>query len=154
MSVNTLVNDICELTLATALPLNGVTMKAVALPSQGQDYAERLLNLTAGTTVSVSGWGTLSAGGSSPTILQVVDVYTYTDSNCNSLLGGGVTSDMICAGVDEGGKDSCQGDSGGPLFLTGGNQHLVGIVSWGYGCARPRQPGVYAQTSTHINWLS
>ncbi|CAG0906313.1 unnamed protein product, partial [Darwinula stevensoni] len=144
---NDLSNDICLLTLDEPLPLDDVTMKAVALPEQDQDYE-------GGVDVSVSGWGTLSPGGSTPDILQVVDVYTYTDDACNEAYGGDVTPDMICAGVDEGGKDSCQGDSGGPLFLKGGDEHLVGIVSWGYSCAEPDFPGVYAQTSTHIDWLA
>ena len=39
-----------------------------------------------------------------------------------------------------GGKDSCQGDSGGPMTYMGTH---VGIVSWGYGCARPAYPGMY-----------
>ena len=50
---------------------------------------------------------------------------------------------MICAsgGSDE--KDSCQGDSGGPLFATRNNKHyVVGITSWGIGCALPEYPGV------------
>lgn len=39
----------------------------------------------------------------------------------------------------EDGKDASQGDSGGPLTADG---LLIGIVSWGNGCARPLSRGV------------
>lgn len=44
---------------------------------------------------------------------------------------------------------SCQGDSGGPIIgmYSNGTRVLVGIVSFGIGCADARYPGVYAKVS-------
>lgn len=61
---------------------------------------------------------------------------------------------MICAGDINGGHDSCQGDSGGPLVAVIRNkQTLIGVVSFGAGCARPRVLGVYANVVTQRNWI-
>ncbi len=60
-----------------------------------------------------------------------------------------ITKNMMCAGVNGGGKDSCQGDSGGPL-LDRENGVLVGVVSWGTGCAVDGFPGVYARISSQV----
>lgn len=57
---------------------------------------------------------------------------------------------MICGAVPEGGKDACQGDSGGP-FAVGGE--LVGITSWGFGCALKGYPGVYSRVPALRSWV-
>ena len=67
-----------------------------------------------------------------------------------------LSDEMLCAGVDGGGVDSCQGDSGGPLTfhnISSGKTSLVGIVSWGYGCALPNSYGVYARVSSVMDWI-
>nr|NP_001191249.1 cocoonase-assisted protein [Bombyx mori]ADV78477.1 cocoonase-assisted protein [Bombyx mori]BAJ61819.1 cocoonase assistant protein [Bombyx mori] len=61
-----------------------------------------------------------------------------------------LTSNMFCAGPPEGGKDSCQGDSGGPAVK--GNVQL-GVVSFGVGCARKNNPGIYAKVSAAAKWI-
>jgi secreted trypsin-like serine protease len=60
---------------------------------------------------------------------------------------------MLCAAAP--GEDSCQGDSGGPLILTSGDPVLVGIVSWGDGCAEPGHPGVYVRIDRdhYLDWI-
>ncbi|GJQ74528.1 hypothetical protein Trydic_g21393 [Trypoxylus dichotomus] len=88
-----------------------------------------------------SGWGTMREGGSVADILRQVYVPLMSDEDCRKFYGKNkITDRMLCAGYVEGGHDSCQGDSGGPLVY---NNTLIGVVSWGIGCARPSYPGVY-----------
>lgn len=59
---------------------------------------------------------------------------------------------MFCSGVVGGGTDTCQGDSGGPIVdkKTG---TLVGVVSFGIGCARKNYAGVNARVSAVSDWI-
>jgi len=65
-----------------------------------------------------------------------------------------LTDNMMCAGYDEGGKDSCKGDSGGPLVCKQGDKWLQhGVVSFSFGCAEQHQPGVYSNVVKFIPWI-
>jgi len=108
--------------------------------------------MKAGDMLTVSGWGTLSSGGLQPDALHGVNVPLITDEECKKAYGvSSITSSMICAGdVANGGIDSCQGDSGGPLTF---DDTVVGVVSWGIGCAHAGNPGVYARVSALLGWI-
>ncbi|XP_069162462.1 transmembrane protease serine 9-like [Procambarus clarkii] len=138
-------SDIAILHLASPLTFNN-NVAPIALPEQGH---------TATGDSIVTGWGTTSEGGSTPDVLQKVTIPIVTDAECRDDYGASeILDSMICAGVPEGGVDSCQGDSGGPLAASDtGSTYLAGIVSWGYGCARPGYPGVYTEVSYHVDWV-
>ncbi|KAK2884826.1 hypothetical protein Q8A73_021300 [Channa argus] len=110
-----------------------------------------------GTASWVTGWGNVKEGEPlpSPQALQEVEVPVVGNKKCNCLFGGAtVTDNMICAGVLAGGKDSCQGDSGGPMVTKKGSVWVQsGIVSFGFGCARPNLPGVYSRVSRYQSWI-
>ncbi|XP_027223425.2 trypsin-1 [Penaeus vannamei] len=141
----TISNDISLLKFSQPLSFNDY-VRAIDIPAQGH---------AASGDCIVSGWGALTEGGSSPSALQKVSVPIVSDDECRDAYGqSDIEDSMICAGVPEGGKDSCQGDSGGPLACSDtGSTYLAGIVSWGYGCARPNYPGVYAEVSYHVDWI-
>jgi trypsin len=102
--------------------------------------------------LTVIGFGATSEGGNGSSRLQEVNVNYIDYQTCNNLYNGEIVdSVMLCAGVPGGGKDSCQGDSGGPIFDQEGTQ--VGVVSWGYGCARENSPGVYSRVSGVKDWI-
>ncbi|XP_040298480.1 trypsin-like [Bufo bufo] len=107
---------------------------------------------TSGTTCLISGWGnTLRSGTNYPDLLQCLNAPILTASQCSSAYPGEITSNMICIGYLEGGKDSCQGDTGGPVVCNG---QLHGVVSWGYGCALRNFPGVYTKVCNFNSWIS
>ena len=108
--------------------------------------------LIPGLSGVISGWGATREGGSAPDELQSVRVPLISKKLCQKQYAffGKIPKGEICAAYPQGGKDSCQGDSGGPL-VVGGN--LAGIVSWGYGCARPKMPGVYTEVAYYRDWI-
>jgi len=115
--------------------------------------------LPPGSPVLVAGWGATSEGGLEADRLQEVTVEVTGQTKCRTLykqmVGADIGEDILCAGLDEGGKDACQGDSGGPLVSDQGDGtfRLVGVVSAGLGCARRNVPGLYAKVSNHMGWI-
>ncbi len=140
-------NDIAILELETAItnvsPIKPLTPELEA-------------SLKVGDLLTVMGWGNMSIteDSSFPTVLQEVKVGLYDRAKCNTAYKGGITDVMLCAGFEEGGKDSCQGDSGGPLVIKkNGQWYQAGVVSFGEGCAAKGIPGVYARVSKFVNWV-
>jgi len=135
--------DIAIWKLSTSVPTSS-TIGYVSLPASGSDPA-------AGSTVTVAGWGTQSSGANtSPNALYKVSVPVVARTTCRNSYSN-LTNNMVCAGLTAGGKDSCQGDSGGPLVDA--SKTLVGVVSFGEGCALPNYPGVYTRVSTALTFI-
>jgi trypsin len=101
----------------------------------------------AGSPVDITGWGSTSQNSSATQdTLRGATVNIVADATCASDYGPDFDSGtMVCAAAP--GKDTCAGDSGGPLHapVGGGVYRLVGITSWGEGCAQPNAPGVYTR---------
>ncbi len=94
----------------------------------------------AGESGVVLGWGRTSETDRPAMSLRKVTVPILSDSECAAKEPDYRQGAMLCAG--RGGRDACTGDSGGPLVVKG---RLAGVVSYGRGCARPDEPGVYTR---------
>jgi transmembrane serine protease 3 len=139
-------NDVAVVKLSKPIKFSD-TIQPACLPAQNE-------NVKDGTNGIVAGWGALREGASGPQGLNQVVVPTIGSASCKQMYGNIIPEAMLCAGYDQGQKDSCQGDSGGPYFFEGKNGYtLHGVVSWGAGCARPRSPGVYARVATYMDWI-
>lgn len=132
-------------------------IRPVCLPASGALFPGGML-------CYVTGWGNtrddvpLAGVGT----LQEVQVPIISQSSCQEMYRTDPTEqvdilyDMICAGYQQGGKDSCQGDSGGPLVcqMVNGTWVQAGVVSFGLGCAHVNKPGVYARLTSYSNFIT
>uniref|UniRef100_A0A9J8BZ37 Transmembrane serine protease 4a n=2 Tax=Cyprinus carpio TaxID=7962 RepID=A0A9J8BZ37_CYPCA len=139
--------DIAMIRLQSPITV-GESRRPVCLPPQD-------LGLKGGDNVVVTGWGHLSEKGNLSPKLQKAQISIIDTDQCSSpsVYGISVTPRMICAGFLTGGVDACQGDSGGPLVYSYGRWMLVGVVSWGLGCARQDHPGVYTNMDQMLSWV-
>ncbi len=144
-------HDVSLLHLSSPLDLSGSSARAIGLATAADAQAGRT---GAGVSATITGWGTLSSGGSSPDQLRTVTMPIISNGQAQAAYAQEtITSDQLAAGAA--GKDSCQGDSGGPMTVAGaGATLLAGVVSWGYGCADANFPGMYARVSSFADWIA
>ena len=138
-------NDLSILTLEHA---------SAHAPTQVAAGSERTI-WNPGVLATIAGWGATDKDATEfPDTLQKANVPITTDAYCESAYPDDEGWDfdpetMVCAGYPKGGVDSCAGDSGGPLFAqtSTGARRVVGVTSWGNGCAEKGYPGVYARVA-------
>ncbi|RDW58266.1 hypothetical protein BP5796_12196 [Coleophoma crateriformis] len=140
-------NDIALWHLSSPLAASS-TIGYATLPVQGSDPV-------VDTTTTTAGWGLLSESGSTlPATLRKVSVPVISRATCRAEYGtSAVTTNMFCAGLAAGGKDSCSGDSGGPIIDTSTGV-LLGLVSWGQGCAEAGYAGVYSRLGNYVTYVT
>lgn len=144
----TMFNDIAIVFLNKPLTWSG-QVQPICLPSE---------RVKSGDICKVIGWGNTEETGKQHK-LRELSVPILSRKECTNYEAGWyheswVQNKQICAGFEEGLRDSCQGDSGGPLFRTlKGVYELVGVVSWGDGCADARKPGVYQNVFDYNDWI-
>jgi trypsin len=126
--------DLAVLTLATPS-----TRTPLPLAGPGDEGLYR-----DGRAAQVYGWGATSESAPPSRYLLTATVPLRGDDYCRAGDGTFDAQRLTCAGFDAGGVDSCQGDSGGPLVAAG---KLIGVTSFGDGCARAGRPGYYVRVA-------
>ena len=93
-----------------------------------------------------------------PNIPHEAEIKILPRKTCKKQYYNRFTSRMLCAGFQNGGRDTCDGDSGGPLMCKGkdGRWKLTGITSWGDNSLcdpNSDKPGVYVNVLKYLKWI-
>ncbi|XP_046748444.1 trypsin-1-like [Diprion similis] len=135
--------DIALLKLHVPLQF-GDGKQPIVLPSSEHEVDD-------GTATNVTGWVMGTQGNSAPQ-LTVVSTPTINQTICKSSLPSfkDLLDSMLCAGHMDADAEVCQGDLGAPLVHE---ERLVGILSYGLGCAVPTFPAVYTRINSFVTWI-
>ena len=170
---NNLVNDIALMKLKENVVGGDSNAGTVCIPPVSVNIDD---NFPVDNTAFAAGWGFVGEN-IMPTLIKAKEVMiplveddicknTYIDVANLWLDNGEVvhnvgTDTAICAGYPNGinpnndeEADACQGDSGGSLVRLDADAgyELVGLTSWGYGCARTY--GVFTQVGSLVDWIN
>jgi len=148
---DTITNDVALLRLESPAVL-GPFVRVDCLPTK-KSYEE--------SKAVISGWGASHHEERSEMLLQraEVEILKRSSDNCKkgvSVAGAdGVPRAKLCAWHTHPNADSCQGDSGGPLCVLDKPNRcaVVGVVSYGIGCADGEHPGVYTNVAAFTGWI-
>lgn len=127
---------------------NDIALLTLASPVS-TDHVRRIANQQPDSDAAVAlGWGHASGTGPRSCRLVRTHLSIVPLDDCASRVGTGLRKfepvSMVCAIPEGGTADTCVGDSGGPLLSDDSiSGEVIGIVSWGYGCAGGA--GVYAR---------
>merc|ERR1712232_529687 len=143
MSLTRLDNNLAILYVDRDISLNNPYVNTACLPACDNQFDFLFSNGT-GVRCHVAGWGKDEVDGQfqfNPKKPGVGDRFQLDSSE-------------ICAG-GEIGKDACTGDGGSPLVCQAqsGRWTVVGLVSWGIGCASDL-PGVYVDIAHYRDWIN
>jgi len=159
-------SDIALLLLDRNIDLSHPYINTACLPSSRDQFDHQFSNGT-GVRCWVAGWGKDEIDGEFQFLQRSVDLPLVPHGECEAKLkvalnrqrqGSGnrfiLDQSEICAG-GEIGKDACTGDGGSPLVCQAstGRWTVVGLVTWGVGCAS-EIPGVYARVSEFRNFIN
>ncbi|KAM8953169.1 vitamin K-dependent protein C [Pelodytes ibericus] len=145
-------NDIALLRLAEPAIFSKYVLP-ICLPSFA--LAERNLTVD-GTETVVTGWGNQDETfRNRSSILSYIQIPLVSRNECAEVMHHELSGNMLCAGLLGDKQDACRGDSGGPMVTKfGGSWFLVGLVSWGEGCGREDNYGVYTKVSRYLEWIN
>ncbi|XP_070064479.1 uncharacterized protein teq isoform X2 [Drosophila virilis] len=142
-------NDIAVVVLKTPLKFSDY-VQPICLPERGAPLVEN-------RTCTISGWGSIKSGMSTPSQeLRAAQLPILPDATCKQMnvYGDAITEGMFCAGSMDESVDACEGDSGGPLVCSDEDgETLYGIISWGQHCGYQNRPGVYVRVCHYIDWI-
>lgn len=149
-SLTELSNDIALLLLSKPIEYS-YAVRPVCLPTKPE-------KVYTGTMATVAGWGAVNETGKWSCTLLEAELPILSNEVCRNTKynASKIKEVMMCAGYPETAhKDACTGDSGGPLVAEN-DEHmyeLIGVVSWGYGCARKGYPGVFTRITKYLDWI-
>ncbi|TMW51495.1 hypothetical protein DOY81_003400 [Sarcophaga bullata] len=154
--LKTIANDLALIELSETVVMTRFIVP-ICLPDDSKFLTEEFV----GMNPFVAGWGATKHQGPTSNVLREVQVPIISRQACEqsyrTVFNFVKFSDkLICAGNSN--VDACQGDSGGPLMLpqmidNSYHYYLIGVVSFGYECARTGFPGVYSRVAAYMPWI-